>query len=417
MDNSRLPGLPKIGVTITAFPVPGGVRSVLREVHSALEGEHDISYFTARVGPNTESYSIHRFGNVLANPNAFPDALFYALAGMWVLWKSHREHKYSVLLAQDGLYTGLFTAIVGKLTRTRVIIMDHGTAVMAMSPEFRQVKLRQQQKRVRRDGLIELLHQMTASWRRRAHMAFLPFVLRVTTKLSPEFLLVGDEVVDVYRTQLGVPASRIKRYTYTVDANRFGPVVGTERRRIRSELGLPADAIVISMVNRLAPEKGLEVAIPAITRAMRDSDRETILAVGGSGPLLSKIDRVVRESGMSDSTRFLGDLSSDEVARLLSVSDIFVYAGTQGTNISAAVLEAMASGCGIVATPVPESNEVLLAEGRGQVVPVSSEEATRNAVFMLIKEDNLRTEAGTRCRSYVKTHHSLVRLRRMLEHV
>jgi glycosyltransferase involved in cell wall biosynthesis len=409
--------LRRLAIITQAFPVAGGIRSVLSQVHTALGDRYDIHYVTHHVGLGAERFHVHHFGSRIASPYSFPDALIYCFSGFWHLWRLQRRCSFAVLIAQDGGYTGLFTAIVGRLTRTRVIIMDHGTAVLATQPQFRTLKAHSQASLRPPENLLHRLHRFSKPLRKRLHMAALPAIVRVTSKLSSEYLLVGQEEVEVYHELLGVSMDQIAQYTYTVDTTMFQPASASGHPSLRRALGLPEDGIVIAMVNRLAPEKGLEKAILGIAAAMKAANRASVLVIGGTGPLLPVVRQVLVDADIADRAFLLGELSREEVARLLSVSDIFVYSGIHGTNISAAVLEAMASGCATIATPAPLSNEVLLGEGRGVIIPVGDALALKAAILELITNDQRRRDAAVTARSYVNLHHTLPVLRRMLEHV
>ena len=99
---------------------------------------------------------------------------------------------------------------------------------------------------------------------------------------------------------------------------------------------------------------------------------------------------------------------------LLAISDIFLYSGTRGTNYSMAVLEAMAAGCAIIASVVPQSNATLLAEGRGIAVEPGNSTAISDALVRLCSDLALLPQMGQLAREYVATHHNAEMLGRSL---
>ena len=82
-----------------------------------------------------------------------------------------------------------------------------------------------------------------------------------------------------------------------------------------------------------------------------------------------------------------------------------------------AILEAMASGCSVVASSVPLANSHMLDEGRGIVVPVGDAERTAAALIQLINDPILCRQIGSRAREYVVTHYGSAQLRRALMRV
>jgi len=82
--------------------------------------------------------------------------------------------------------------------------------------------------------------------------------------------------------------------------------------------------------------------------------------------------------------------------------------------MSMAVLEAMASGCAVIASTRPLSNAHLLADGRGIAVPAENVEQTSQALILLLNDLELCYQMGNLARDYVARHHSAAMFRRSL---
>src|SRR5207245_10390627 len=137
--------------------------------------------------------------------------------------------------------------------------------------------------------------------------------------------------------------------------------------------GIADDALVMSMVCRLAPEKGLGVALESISQALSALPsvlRERVrVIIAGDGPLRKQVEGEIHKRHLDQNCLLWGEASTAEVIALLGLSDIFLYTSTRGACFSMAILEAMASGCAVVASTLPVANASLLAEGRGIAVP------------------------------------------------
>jgi glycosyltransferase involved in cell wall biosynthesis len=79
-----------------------------------------------------------------------------------------------------------------------------------------------------------------------------------------------------------------------------------------------------------------------------------------------------------------------------------------------AVLEAMASGCPVIASVEPDSNARLLAEGRGIAIPPNDVEQTSAALVRLMNDPELCRRMGNLARDYIATHHNLTVFKRTL---
>jgi glycosyltransferase involved in cell wall biosynthesis len=79
-----------------------------------------------------------------------------------------------------------------------------------------------------------------------------------------------------------------------------------------------------------------------------------------------------------------------------------------------AVLEAMASGCAVLATTLPLANVHMLAEGRGITVPPGDAVETSKALVRLLNDPDLCHRMGKLARDYVAVRHSASEFRRVL---
>ncbi|MDQ2714066.1 MAG: glycosyltransferase [Chloroflexota bacterium] len=398
----------RICVPVTAFPVPGGIRGVLAGVTKTMQQRWQMTYVTRAKGPDAAGLDIRQFWSRGTHPWHFPAVWLYVVTGgrklLSLLW--HRPG-YDLLLPQDGIATGAFAALVGKLAGARVVCMDHGSITLLGSSAFRIERAAAMRKSPWQERIRSVIHWPS-----------MHFLARIATRYCDLFLVAGDEVEDVYRQGFSVHTSRIMRYVYMVDAERFLPPARTTQAKTRGEQGIPADAIVITLINRLAPEKGLDVAIEGIAHALAALNPEirarVRIVIAGDGPLRSQISADIQRYDLAASCLLWGAATPQDVVLLLGMTDIFLYSGTRGTNYSVAVLEAMAAGCVVVASVVPRSNARLLADGRGIAIPPGSATAMSDALARLCHDPLLRRHMGEAARNYVATQHNASTLERSL---
>ncbi len=398
-------------VPITAFPTPGGMRGVLAGVAQVMAGEWRLEYLTAQRGKQSEGLVIHTFGGRLAMYWHFPNALFYFLLGWRKLLALLRRHDYHLLLPQDGLYTGAFAALAGKLMGVRVVCMDHGSLTLPYSPVYRRERLNGIRAQRWPERLISRA-RLCCYW------PLLRLLARITVRYSDLFLIAGDEVEDTLRRRFGVHSGRIIRYPYMVDVNRFTPPDPPEKARRRAQQGIAEDAIVVAIISRLAPEKGLGLALQGMQQALAalpaDLRARVRFIIAGVGPMRAELEAEVARSDLRSCCAFYGEAAPAEVERLLSISDVFLYTSTRGTNYSVAVLEAMAAGCAVIASVEPCSHARILAEGRGLPIPVGDVAAIAEALTRAISDAPLRQQMGLLARNYIAVYHSAEVLRRCL---
>ena len=403
----------RVCIPITAFPIAGGMRSVLAGVAQTMSNQWEPVYFTYHKGPGAEDLEIETFGlQKITAPWQFPSVWLYCLVGGIKLFSLlRRSPGYDLILPQDGIFTGAFAGLIGKMAGVRVVCMDHGNVTLLDNPAYRNEIIR---------------HMQADAWYRRIiarlrlalYYPSLRLLARIATCCADQLLIAGDEVEAVYRERFGVHPGRIVRYAYMLDADRFTPPDKECRAKVRAEQGIAEDTRVIVLINRLAPEKGLEIAIPAIGQALAalstDVRTRVRMIIAGDGPLRFQLQANIRQQGLDSVCTLWGEASPPDVVTLLAISDIFLYCGTRGTNYSMAVLEAMAAGCAVIASTRPLSNAKLLAGGRGIAVPAEDVKQTCEALVRLLNDPELCRQMGRLARDYVVTEHNAAKMQRAL---
>ncbi len=403
---------PENALVITpAFPVAGGTRSVVAGIALAMAGRWRLSYLTQHVGPNPDQLEITRFGNSATTSWQFPNVWLYVISAFRAFKRLLRVRPYRVIIPQDGLFSGFPAALAGRLMHVRVTSMDHGTLTLPNSPLYRAER--------RAVMLQETFLQRTLSRVRfLLYWPSLRLLARWSAALTDHYLIAGDEVEAEFGAYRNYPPGRITRYPYMVDCEYFHPLPGAERDAQRVAAGLAPDAIVVSMNSRLAPEKGMDYAIEALRRALELTSEpirsQVRFVIAGAGPLREQIETDLRGAGLDSVCLLWGEATVPEVATILGMSDIFVYASVRGTNVSVALLEAMAAGCAVVGTTAPISHAHILSGGRGAPVSPGDVEALAQALATYLLHPEQRRAAGAQARTYARTHHSAEALRRCL---
>ena len=174
----------------------------------------------------------------------------------------------------------------------------------------------------------------------------------------------------------------------------------------------------ITMINRLESEKGLHFALEgiklALARLPAELRRRVRILLAGDGSLRSQVMADIQRYKLDQICVLLGSVTPPDVITLLGISDIFLYSGTRGTNYSMAVLEAMASGCAVIASVVPQSNAELLADGRGIPITPADSTAIGTAIIHLCNDLSQCRQMGQLAREYITTHHNIQMLKRTL---
>ena len=167
-----------------------------------------------------------------------------------------------------------------------------------------------------------------------------------------------------------------------VDTGCFAPGRRTAAWRQRLLGDADADACVIGCVSRLAPEKGVDVVLEAYALAAGEVGTHRLrLVVAGTGPAEARL-RAMAGPGVS----FLGTLArTTELPAVYASCDLFAFASLTET-LGLVVLEAMASGLPVVATPAQGVAETLRAGCNGVAVGPRDVPAMATAFVQLARD-------------------------------
>ena len=141
------------------------------------------------------------------------------------------------------------------------------------------------------------------------------------------------------------------------------------------------------VASRLAPEKGVDVAVEACARA------EIPLTVAGDGPERAALEARARQAGAT--VRFLGRVSSAELERLRARAAVAVVPSRSAETFGLAAAEAMNAGLPVAASRIGALPELVPSEW---LVPAGDPDALAAVIARLAAEPG----AGARGRDLVR---------------
>lgn len=230
---------------------------------------------------------------------------------------------------------------------------------------------------VRSGHFIDQCHQS------RAFRAAAWLLLRAPARLVCQ----GRRWQELFQTRFGLPRGRcpvVDAWVATDELLRLG----RERRTG------PRVPVTILYLGALERAKGLLELLEAYSRIRADpSLAESVLVIGGEGPLSDELRRRVRELGLEPSVRFAGLLAGEARSRSFAEADLFVLPShTEG--LPNAMIEAMAAGLPVVVTPVGSIPDVIVHGENGCLVAARDPAALERELRRLIASPELRSGMG-----------------------
>lgn len=163
---------------------------------------------------------------------------------------------------------------------------------------------------------------------------------------------------------------------------------------IRASLGLAEDARLVGTVGRLIERKGHDDLLEAWPR-VRSRHPDAHLVLVGDGPRRDQLESKAVALGVADSVHFLG--MCEDVPSILAAFDAFAFP-SHFEGLPGAVIEAMAAGLPIVATPVDGNRELVEDGETGIFVPVKDPAELACALGRVLEDTALASRLGQNAR-------------------
>lgn len=193
---------------------------------------------------------------------------------------------------------------------------------------------------------------------------------------------------------------------------RSAPPPSTE---LRLSLGLPADAEVVGSIGRLSSEKGFDFLLSATARLAARRPRLHAVLVG-DGPEHASLAQLAADLGIAERVHFAG--IRDDAPVLYRLFDVFCMTSRR-EGLPLALLEALASECASVVTPVGGIPEVVggasgKAEEVAAAITVAPGDITSLASVLsrLLDDAPLRARLGAAGRARVEARFSRAEMAR-----
>jgi glycosyltransferase involved in cell wall biosynthesis len=173
---------------------------------------------------------------------------------------------------------------------------------------------------------------------------------RALAKSTSCFVFVGEELRTVYGEAIGVDGSLTRVIRSPVGVERLAALRSSKRAMRATRLG-------VLIVSRLSIEKGLDL-LPRIAEALPEVDFE----LAGDGPFRERLEQERAERGLGN-VRLLGHV---DTFGPLGQCDVLLHLG-RVEGVPQAVVQAIASGCPVVAADCCGLSECVV-DGRNGIV-------------------------------------------------
>ena len=224
--------------------------------------------------------------------------------------------------------------------------------------------------------------------------------LRRTKGLPDRIVCVSDAVRQVVLQREQVEEGRVEVIRNGVDPFPVS-VSGEEATKIRSELGIEADHLVVGMVaNFNRSVKGVSRFLDAVPEIVREVPSARFLLLG-RGKEEKALREKARTLGIEPFVIFAG--FKPDIHRYYAIMDLSALTSfSEGLSIT--LLESMRCGVPVVATRVGGNPEVVVDGVTGYLVPPGDVSSFASKTVELLRDKDLRRRMGEEARRRVERH-------------
>lgn len=226
------------------------------------------------------------------------------------------------------------------------------------------------------------------------------FGYRYAIRRADKVISVSNATAEWLVTRRKVPRDKVMIIPYGVNLEIFKP---NTNDAMRKELHIEPNHVVIGQVSRLNEQKGHQYLIDAAPQIISQNKNVRFVLVG-DGPLQHNIKQQIRDKGLVEYFELLG--FRRDVPELLRTFDIFTLPSLY-EGLPNVVLEAMASGLPVVATPVDGTKEAVVHNKTGLLVPEKEPGPLADALIKLVQDPQLAEKMGLAGRKRVEEKFSL----------
>ncbi|MEZ5099324.1 MAG: glycosyltransferase family 4 protein [Thermoleophilia bacterium] len=190
-----------------------------------------------------------------------------------------------------------------------------------------------------------------------------------------------------------------------IDPAVFRPI---DRRDALAAVGLPDRPTLVS-VGRLNHEKGMDVAILALSRLRESPEAQLVLV--GSGEFEAGLRDLARREGVAERVVFAGPQPHHAVVAYMNAADVYLFPTLREEAAPVVLPQAMGCGAAVVASRIGGIPEVIGGTGeRGLLVRPGDVDELATTVDALLRDPVRRASIGTAARRHILQGYTVERM-------
>jgi glycosyltransferase involved in cell wall biosynthesis len=213
---------------------------------------------------------------------------------------------------------------------------------------------------------------------------------RSAAKHTDAIISVADAMT---RQALAAGIGQTQQYTTIYSGMDVQPYLNRtpQADEFRNSLNLPAGAVLVTQVSRLAELKGHEFILAA-ARRICDEDKNVHFCFVGDGYLRREIESAIRSSGLASRFHLTGLVGPSKIPAIMHATDILVHCSLR-EGLARTLPQAMLAGRPVVSFDIDGAGEVV-SDQTGVLLPPRDVKGLAGAILALAQSPQLRETLG-----------------------
>lgn len=225
---------------------------------------------------------------------------------------------------------------------------------------------------------------------------------KIILKFIYKIICVSKFVLTRNKNTPSMDHSKLELIYNGVNLNRFNQNQNMQKTKL--EFNLSQEKFIVSTAINLIEEKGIYFLIEAAGKIVNKFSNIIFLIVG-EGKESHKLSKKIEELNLNKHVLFLG--LRNDVERILSVSDIFVYPSIWEEAFGLAIIEAMGCGVPVIASNVGGIPEIIEHDYSGLLINPKDSSAIADSIEYLYNNFNVRERIKNNAKKVVEEKFNL----------
>jgi glycosyltransferase involved in cell wall biosynthesis len=222
-------------------------------------------------------------------------------------------------------------------------------------------------------------------------------VEKLLARFCTDYLLLQSvEDYELSRKEKFLPENRIIHLGNGIDVmGKFNPSLYTKEKRmkIRNQLGISPEELVVCFIGRLVQEKGIFELLKSFRSLKEEYKTIKLLVIGEAGETERDQSSQQQLGQLLNHPDVLALGFRNDIADLLYASDIFVLPSYR-EGLPRSIIEAMSMKIPVIATDIRGCREEVMEGKNGYLIPKRDSKALTQKLLTLVKDSEIRKNFG-----------------------